>query len=124
VNSLLNIGYFKLARNISKFSDHSIRVGCIIAKKKPFSAACNLNKTHPSNLGTFQKSFHAEYRAVTISGKYDLIGATVYVYREDHNGNPMLARPCNNCYNLLRKRGIRRIFFSISEFPYYICEKI
>jgi len=86
--NILDFGYFKLARNVSKYSDHKTKVGCVICKKRPIAVGANHIKTHPRCNDGFSKSTHAEVKAIINSGQEDLSGATVYVYREHKNGSP------------------------------------
>jgi deoxycytidylate deaminase len=124
-DDFLDIGYFHLAKNTAKFSDHRVRVGCVISNKKPIVAACNKTRTHPkyanpenSNRG----SIHAECRAVIHSGRKDLTGYSIYVYREMKNGRPALARPCEHCLSILEEVGIRKIYYTIPNKPYWKME--
>src|SRR3990172_12979565 len=97
--------YFKLAKNVSRLSDHRIAVGAVIIKKKPIIAVSNLNKSHPTS--HYHKSLHAEIRAIINCNKEDLTDAIMYVYREFHDGSPALARPCNTCYSYMKEHGIK-----------------
>lgn len=124
IKSILDIGYFKLARNISKQSDYHIKVGAVICKKKPINAACNIIKTHPVHTNKFTKAIHAEVRAILTCSVGDLSGATIYVYRERKDGTIGISRPCNRCYNFIKEKGIKKIYYTINEYPYYRIEKI
>lgn len=60
-------------------------------------------------------AIHAEARLVK---KLDR-GSTVYVSRTRRdNGAIALAKPCKNCQNAMRHRGIKKVFYSISENEY------
>lgn len=125
---ILKRGYFLLAKNTSKYSDHPrVQVGAVIAKKKPISAASNKMGTHPKYANpedSFRMSIHAEIRAVINSGCYDLSGGEIWIYRQHHDGKPGLSRPCEHCLSVLRERGIKTMYYSTEEFPYYRKEKI
>lgn len=126
-DDFLDVGYFKLAKNISKFSNHRVRVGAVICKNRPISAACNRAKTHPKFADPYKSvrgSIHAEIRAIINCGCEDLKGGTVYVYREHKDGTPGMARPCSSCLDTLEEVGIKKIYYTISEFPYWRTEKI
>lgn len=125
--TILNKGFFRLARNISFYSSHKIRVGAVISRKKPISIGFNIRKTHPrySNpSNTYRDSIHAEMAALIRSGTDNVKGADIYIYRETDNGVPALARPCEMCYNMLKQCGIRKIFYSINIYPYWRSEKL
>jgi pyrimidine deaminase RibD-like protein len=123
---IYEIGYFKLAKEISYQSDHRVKVGAVIVNPKPISIASNINKTHPVHANPYvsiRGSLHAECRAV-IRCNSNLNGSTIYVYRELKNGLPGLARPCNYCLTILKEYGIRVIYYSTSTYPYWKMERI
>jgi deoxycytidylate deaminase len=125
--SILDIGFFRLARNTSKFSDHRVKIGAVVSNKKPISAASNRVKTHPRYANpdnSVRGSVHAEVRAIINSERDDLRGAEIYVYREHLDGTPALARPCSNCMELLAEVGIRNIYYTCEEYPFYKREKL
>lgn len=59
---------------------------------------------------------HAEARLVR---KLDY-GSDVYVVRVMRSGELGIARPCIKCQNALRIRGVRRVYYSISDTEYGI----
>lgn len=123
----LNKGYFLLAKNISKYSDHRVKVGAVIARKKPISAASNKIGSHPRYANpedSNRLSIHAEIRAIINSGCYDLEGSEIWVYRQHKNGETALSRPCSFCLSILRERGIRKIHYTIETYPFYKTEKL
>lgn len=109
-------GYFQLARNVSRYSGMHPRLGAVIAKKKPVAVGFNVQKTH-TDFDTY--SIHAEQKAVLNAGNIDLRGASIYVYRETKGGHPALSFPCEHCYELLKSRGIRKVYFTTSSYPYW-----
>ena len=122
----LNRGYFRLARNISRFSDCAFCLGAVISKKTPISVGFNIIRTHPkySNPSTMNTvSIHAEMMALYGSGE-DVKGYDIYIYRETTDGTPALAFPCESCYNTLKKCGIKKVYYTIGEYPYWKCEKL
>jgi deoxycytidylate deaminase len=126
VSSLLDIGYFRLARNISKQSLCRVQVGAVIAHKRPISVACNKLTTHPlyANPNTSHRlSIHAEINAI-IHAEMDLNGATIYVYRETKRGRYGLARPCDLCMSVIKEAGIKKIIFTTDVYPFYETEKL
>lgn len=122
----MNISYLKLAKTVSKFSDHRVKVGAVIVKRKPIIACANKNVTHPLYADPSKgksSSLHAEIRCI-IHSKCDLLGSDIYVYRETKDGESALARPCKVCLQALREAGIKRMYYSIKEYPYYKVEKL
>ena len=110
---------FELAKNVSKHSDFRVKMGAVLVKKgsRPLSVGFNVKKFHPK--GYPNKNQHAEWRAVqTCSSGVE--GATIFVYREHgKTGLPMLAKPCENCEKFLKESGIKTVFYTTSEFPYF-----
>lgn len=122
---MLEKGFFKLAKNVSKNSNHRCKMGCVIAQHgKPIAVGWNYYKTHPQHTAnSFRQTIHAEIKAL-MSADTELQGAIAYVYRETYNGTPALARPCNYCYAQLRKAGIKTVYYTTEEHPYWKKEKI
>lgn len=124
--NLLNIGYFQLARTMSRHSDCKIKVGAVIANKKPISASFNTFKTHPKYSNPYETnvgSIHAEIRAVILSGQ-DLKGGSIYVYREYKTGKPAMSRPCRLCMEVLKEAGIKKVYYTIGKKPYFRLERL
>lgn len=126
MNKMLRKGYFRLAKNTLPYSNCRVRVSAVISKKSPISVGVNVEKTHPRysnpNL-TPTVSIHAEMSAL-ICADYNVNGGEIYVYRELDDGSPALAFPCKRCYNVLKDFGIKKIFYTIGEPPFWKCERI
>lgn len=45
----------------------------------------------------------------------DLKNATIYVARVNNSGEQMMSKPCINCQEALRARGIKKVFFTIDR---------
>ena len=122
---LNSIGYFKLAKGVSALSNHRVHVGVVLVRKKPLIACSNLKKSHPYGYSdNFKRSIHAEQRAIINCNAEDIKGSIVYVYREYKDGRPALSRPCNYCYSMMKKYGVKKVYYSTAEYPYFKCEKI
>jgi deoxycytidylate deaminase len=120
------LSYLNLAKSVSKLSDHRVKVGAVIVKKKPIVACSNKNVTHPLYADPSKgksSSLHAEIRCI-IHSRCDLVGSDIYVYRETKDGNYALARPCKVCLQALKEAGIRKIFYTIKGYPYYKEERL
>jgi deoxycytidylate deaminase len=101
----------RLAIKESKKSKERFKMGASIAKgKRILSKAHNTRKTHPKfgsgNYQTLHAESHAIYKAVRMG--VDIVGATIYVYRENNN----LAKPCSCCMGLIHKYGIKDVIYS------------
>lgn len=127
LGSMMDIGFFRFAKNVSKHSIYRVQIGAVIVKKNhPISVGFNTCKTHPvfSNPEITDRScVHAEIKAL-ITADFNVENCDIYVYREYKFGVPALARPCENCIKHLRDAGIKRMYYSIGEYPYWNSEKL
>ena len=121
----INKGFFGLAKKLSKHSTHRVQVGAVIAKNsRVLGLGFNKVKTHPKY--TRHKrvaSIHAEISAL-INSATDVRGSRIYVYRETKDGKPSLARPCSICEMALREAGVKEVYYSTGEYPYFKKEKL
>lgn len=114
-------GPFRLARRASLQSEFRVKMGAVIMRgKRVISTGKNITKTHPK----FGYSVHAETNCLMRTGRYDIIGCSIYVYREDRNGNPAIARPCDDCMKVLKSFGIKNVYYTIEDYPYFRKEKL
>jgi deoxycytidylate deaminase len=90
----------------------NFKIGAVIAKgKKILGVGFNDPfKTHPKSNTPYQ-FIHAELAAI-INARTDLDGASIYVYRAGQNERPLLSRPCDCCMELLKRAGIKTVFYS------------
>ena len=104
---------FKLARIMSRHSTApNFRLGAVIARgKKVLGTGFNdPYKTHPRSNTPYQH-IHAELSAI-INARCDLRGASIYIYRSGKDENPLLSKPCKNCQEMIKRMGIKWIFYS------------
>lgn len=118
--------FFDVARAVSKTSDHpKVRIGCCIVKKRRIlSVGVNLMKSHPMqkkynkyreltmDVNHIHNNIHAEFDAVLKANPDELVGADIYVYREDFWGKRSLCRPCEACMRLLKSRKIKAVYYT------------
>lgn len=57
---------------------------------------------------------HAEARVMLKAGW----GSTVYVARVLKNGDLALSKPCRHCERLMRARGVKKVYYTISDNEY------
>lgn len=119
------LAFFNAARAVSKLSDFPrVAVGSVaVYKHRIISSGCNSRKTDTLqkkyNIYRFVEdtpaSIHSEIACLKpLIGRKDIDFRYVdlYVYRENKNGTPMLAHPCESCFNLIRDLGIRNIYYT------------
>jgi deoxycytidylate deaminase len=104
--------YYSLLKKLSLLSDHSKHMmSCIIVKQgRIIGKGFNTISTHPESKHNF-KCRHAEFNAF-ISAQRNIKGSTVYVFRENKNGIPSIAKPCSSCHALLVKNGAKLVVYS------------
>lgn len=119
-------GLFRLAKNISRHSEYRIKIGAVLVKHgTPISIGFNKLKFHPKYSNPTKKTIHAEMQAILSSGKEKIRNSEIFVYREfKRTGLPALARPCEDCILKLKEFGIKRIYYTTNEFPYWNVEKL
>ena len=114
-----NIRFLQQAKKIANLSNERFKVGAIVTKgNRILGLGVNVNKTHPKSNGRF-KTLHAEHSAILDAGLNELQGSTVYVFRSTKDTLPANSKPCPSCYKLLKEAGVKEVYFSLPEFPYY-----
>lgn len=93
--------------------DHQL-CALVVRKNKVLAVGYNSHKTHPISMGTPLNQLHAEMHAVLQCSPEDLEGLDVVVARGRPSGKPGMAKPCAVCENILRRFGIRRVFYTIT----------
>lgn len=117
--------YFNIAKEVSKLSDFpGVQIGaCAVYKHKVISTGYNSQRTSPLQKKYNKYRFtvdtphtcHAEIACLKpLIGRKSINFKNVelYVYRENKNGTPLLARPCCSCEKLIRDLKIKKVFFS------------
>jgi len=112
-NELKKRRFFDLAKKLSYKSEYHHKLGAVVVKKgKVIGIGFNKpNKTHTKATTPF-KTIHAEFDAIIGVSKEDLIGATIYVYRQHADGSPASSKPCASCENLIRLAGISKVCYT------------
>ena len=107
--------YFQLAAKVAVKSDdrRHYRIGAVgVRDDGTIVSSSNTECHHP------QRFAHAEARLVK---KLDQ-GSVVYVVRILRNGQFVNAKPCLNCQASLRRRGVKRVVYSIGESHYGVIQ--
>lgn len=124
IQELVNApSFFRLAENASKHSTHpNFHLGAVlVVNGHPISVGYNQGKTHPD--GRF-KGLHAEISALKTSGKFSIKGCSIFVYRKKRNGEIGSARPCSHCMERLKSFGVKLIYYSTEEYPFWTVESL
>lgn len=108
------------ALEISKMSDENFKHGAIIKKSgRTLAVGINYRTNNPDYLekdvAKRHASVHAEVAAMNAVRKVDLNGAVLYVARSLKNGEPAMSKPCENCQEAMRERGIKKVFYTIDS---------
>lgn len=119
--------YFNLAKSNAELSEFTrvrgtkVKIGAVIVRGNfVVSEGRNRLKTHTfqhrSNIGSGYlapvPNIHAEIDALIRSGRHDLTGAEVFVYREFVSGELANCRPCLSCMRALKNAGVKHIYYT------------
>ena len=107
---------FIARREALKSNLRTHKMSCIvISKRKAYSMLRSFNQNiYDSRFNNGKRSIHAEEGLIIKAAKrgMKLAGVTVMVYRHKRGDNcPGSSRPCDRCYFLLKKVGVRRVIF-------------
>lgn len=119
--------HFGAAKAVSALSDHRVHVGAVVTVgSRIISSGFNSqSRCHGLQAKLDKEMFgcesngplHAEVDALLplIRRGVDLSNAALYVYREHRDGTLACARPCARCEKLIRKAGLKRIFYTVEN---------
>lgn len=127
--------FFEAAKVMSSISDFDrVHIGCVVTygNHRIISSGCNSNKTHPLQKQLNKERFaldsthslHAEVSALLPLMKDDIDFGRVelYTHRNYKDGHLAMARPCPSCMKLIKRLGIRRIWYTTNDG--YACEYV
>ena len=101
----------------TEFSTHpKARIGAAIVKGGSLIAV-GFNREDKKNSQSGYYDFHAEQSAILSTAYkygvgYDLRGCKLYVVRVFRNGELSMSKPCSVCSDLIRKSGIRKVYYT------------
>ena len=112
----MKVRFFELAKKVANLSNHHThQLGSVLVRKnRVASVGTNSLKTNPNSPHAY-KSTHAEFSAILSSGKHDLSGYELYVYRERKDGQLGMSEPCSSCMTLIKKVNIEKIHYSTDD---------
>ncbi len=120
--------FFLKAKLQAKKSNMKEKVGAVIVVGKSILSGYNQPKTHPEFANPnihLRSSLHAELACLVGSKRgFAFDKARIFVYRETADGNPAMARPCEQCMKVLKELKIGEIYYTTKEFPYWEREEI
>ena len=117
---LINIAIEEANKSTHKY----FKLGCIIFKKKqiistghnhPYKSRHNL---HP-NFKKFKYSVHAEVDAI-LNARTSLKNCSLLVIRINKHNKLLNAKPCLKCLSYIKHVKIKKLFYSINEYPYIV----
>lgn len=114
---------FKAAMAASNSTHDRVRIGAVVVNGNYLiSTGWNQKKSHPMQakynvLRNLECSnyIHAEIHSLVRSGREDVTGATIYVYREDRTGEVANCKPCAACTKAISDAGIRRVYYTTPD---------
>lgn len=118
--------FFTLAKNASTFSDFErIKIGSVLVyKNKVISVGWNMKKSHPyqkilNKYGKYNQDkihnyLHSEINCLLNIKDLNVnwIKVSIFIYREDKNGNLAMCKPCSSCIKALKEKGVKKIFYT------------
>lgn len=121
------MAYFNAAKAVSKLSDYRFHLGAVVVNHhriigSGFNSATRTDiiqaRLDQKKYGCFcEGRLHAESSALIpfIKRRINLSGASIYVYRELKDGTPAMARPCSSCFELIKKCGIKKVYYTTNN---------
>lgn len=105
--------FFELARKMSYKSQYRHQMGSVIVQgKKVLGLGFNELKTHTKSPDPFQMK-HCEFSAILNARREDFTGCEIYIYRQLKDENPAPAKPCINCFKMLKNLNFYKIHYSV-----------
>jgi len=111
----MGLSVWKAAEVAAKVAETSnamkYRLGAVaVRRKEVLSVGANM-MVYPGSPD--HRGLHAEENAIRRVD--DPNGVSLVVVRIGWTGNWLLARPCDTCWDLICKTGVRRVFYSIDN---------
>lgn len=104
--------FLDLALKVSLLSSAKDKHGAVLVKGgRVLAVGTNIPRNEPLCLSEehmYNISVHAE-EAVLRQVK-NSTGCVLYVARSNRAGNPMLSKPCDRCYGILVRSGVKKVF--------------
>lgn len=102
----------ELAEAYDNGMTHSL-CALVVNKNRVQAIGYNSRKTHTIMQDTRMNMLHAECDALLRCG--DAEGTEIIVARSKPSGKPGLAKPCEVCQGILRRFGVRKVFYTLDS---------
>jgi tRNA(Arg) A34 adenosine deaminase TadA len=93
----------------------------VVNKNKVLAVGYNSRKTHTIVSDTAMQMLHAECDSILRCPTDALDGVDLVIARARPSGKPGLAKPCEVCEGIIKRCGIRRVYYTTNseniEFP-------
>jgi deoxycytidylate deaminase len=111
------LNFLNIARLLASHSEEKMKHGAVVVKSgRVVGTGFNKFKNHPTIIQTelikSHCSRHAEQVAIHQAGR-NAKGAIIYVARVSKKGEDRNSRPCNLCYSLIKKVGIKQVIYTM-----------
>jgi len=112
--------FVDLAIEQAKKSPCNIKHGSVIVKnKKVLSKGYNKYIYTCYSFESGKITVHSEAdcisKCINTNGRRSLKGATIYIIRLNYLNELKMSCPCENCYSLIIKYGIKTVYYSTNE---------
>lgn len=114
--------FLQAKKEMGKSTFTRVHIGCVIVKgNKVLGRGHNQEKSHPKQRylnrkckehDTEDSYLHSELNAILHATTDKLEGASIYLYREDNNGNICCCKPCPACEFVIRQVGITTVYYT------------
>jgi tRNA(Arg) A34 adenosine deaminase TadA len=87
----------------------------IVAGGRVLSVGVNRRRNDPKFHATtpLELSVHAERAAIkSLGATFNTAGLTMYIARLSGTGQPLLSRPCSECWNYLAHRNFKEVIYT------------
>lgn len=114
--------WLRLAVKEAEKSTYHQKVGAVVFNKNEF-ISCGHNypnrsiQNHHPKFRKYPQTVHAEVDAI-INARKDLKGASIIVVRINNQGQLRLSKPCKYCMMYIKHVQLKKIYYTISAYPY------
>ena len=112
LRSLLQLSAVAATRSTGVGRTNNNRLGAVVFGKRKTTVGWNSYKTHPKLRHYEYPCLHAEAHAMIKHGLDNCLGCDILVTRILRDGSLTMAKPCNECQQLMRSHGIRQVYYT------------